>query len=273
MEKGTLIGLVLAVVFVSTTIMMAVHFDILVAFGSFIDPPSAILVIGGTFASAMIAVKFETFKTSMRAGRIVFRPPVLDPASAINQIVGLANTARKEGVLALEDSAAAMEDEFLKKGIMLIVDGTDPDLVKGIMETELSYLEERHGGVAATYDSMAGFAPAWGMCGTLIALIVMLNDLDGDTLGPNMAMALITTFYGMLVANVWATPFSNKLKQVSKEEVLLKTVLIEGMLSIQAGENPRIIEEKLKSFLAPATRGNVGPDGAPIGGGAGEDGE
>ena len=263
MEKGTLIGLILAVVFVLFTMISATDFNILVAIGSFVNAPSFVLVVGGAFASTMIAVKFDTFRTSMRAGRIVFRPPSLDPAKAIGQIVGLANTARKEGVLALEDSATSMDDEFLKKGIMLIVDGTDPELVKGIMETELAYIEERHGTIAGTYDSMAGFAPAWGMCGTLIALIVMLNDLDGDTLGPNMALALITTLYGMMVAQIWATPFANKLKQVSKEEMLLKTVLIEGMLSIQAGENPRIIEEKLKSFLSPATRGNLNEDQGP----------
>ena len=258
MDLGTLLGLIAAAFLVVLALMIAANWDVGVALTVF-DAASVLIVVGGTFASTFIAVSIKRFLTSMKASAVVFKPPTLDPAGAINQIVGLANTARKEGVLALEDSAANMEDEFLKKGIMLIVDGTDPELVKGIMETELAYIEERHGDAAATYELMNGLFPAWGMVGTVIGLIMMLADLgDADSLAANMAIALITTLYGVLCANIWALPFSNKMKQISKEEVLLKTVLIEGMLSIQAGENPRIIEEKLKSFLAPVMRDNVG---------------
>ena len=257
MDRGTIIGVVLVVILLLLTILLQVNFVVTDAFFIF-DFASIVLVLGGTMCSALISVPFERFVLSLKATRVVFSPPKLDPAEAINQIVGLANTARKEGVLALEDSVAAMDDEFLKKGIMLIVDGTDPELVKGIMETELSYIEERHTDIAGTYDLMGAFAPAWGMTGTLIGLIMMLLDLDIDTIGPNMGLALITTLYGTIIANAWAMPFASKLKQVNKEEMLLKTVLIEGMLSIQAGENPRIIEEKLKSFLAPTMRGDVG---------------
>ena len=258
MDIGTIIGLIAAVFLVILALLLAANWDVGVALTVF-DAASVVIVVGGTFASTLIAVNLRRFATSMKANSIVFKPPVFDPAGAINQIVGLANTARKEGVLALEDSAANMDDEFLKKGIMLIVDGTDPELVKGIMETELAYIEERHGDSAATLELMNGLFPAWGMVGTVIGLIMMLADLgDADSLAANMSIALITTLYGVLCANVWALPFSNKMKQISKEEVLLKTVLIEGMLSIQAGENPRIIEEKLKSFLAPVLRDNVG---------------
>lgn len=261
MERGTIIGLILAIFALVITALLQVNFNVVDAL-FLLNLPSIILVLGGAIASTLIGVPFSSFVRAMKAGRIVFRPPVLDPAEAINKIVGLANTARKEGVLALEDSAAAMDDAFLKKGIMLIVDGTDPELVKGIMETELAYIDERHGDVASTYETIGLFAPSWGMKGTLIALILMLLDLeDIAAVGPNMALALITTLYGAIVASIWANPFASKLRQVSKEETLLKTVLIEGMLSIQAGENPRIIEEKLKSFLAPALRGDVGRDG------------
>jgi chemotaxis protein MotA len=254
LEKGTILGLIFAIFALVITVLLQVSFD----FGQalfILDLASIILVLGGAMASTIISAPFSQFIRAMKAMKIVFSPPQLDPAEAINQIVGLANTARKEGVLALEDSVASMDDEFLKKGIMLIVDGTDPELVKNIMETELAYIDERHADVVSVYEAIGTFAPSWGMKGTLIALILMLRDLDDlGAVGPNMAMAMITTLYGAIVANVWALPFAAKLRQISKEEMLLKTVLIEGMLSIQAGENPRIIEEKLKSFLSPMLR-------------------
>jgi len=225
----------------------------------FADLASLLVVVGGSLASALISVKIKNFVTALRAYGIAFKPPILDPAGAIDTVVQLANTARKEGVLALEESAANMGDQFLKKGIMLIVDGTDPELVKGIMETELSYIDERHSGNATFYEQFATYAPAWGMVGTMIGLILMLGQLDDpDALGPSMAIALITTFYGVIVANFLCNPIASKLRNISQEEILFKTVLVEGMLSIQAGENPRIIEEKLKSYLAPALRGDVG---------------
>jgi chemotaxis protein MotA len=204
-------------------------------------------------------MKLKNVLAAVKAAGIIFRPPVLDPAGAIDTIVQLANTARKEGVLALEESATNMGDQFLKKGIMLIVDGTDPELVKGIMETELSYTDERHSGISSFYENMASYGPSWGMIGTMIGLIIMLGALDDvDTLGPSMSIALITTFYGCILANFMFNPIASKLKDISKEEILFRTVMVEGMLSIQAGENPRIIEEKLKSFLAPALRSGVG---------------
>jgi chemotaxis protein MotA len=261
LEIGSLVGLLLAFTFMILSILITASFDVL-AIGAFLDAPSAMIVIGGTLASGMIGVKLRNFITSFKAVGVIFKPPVLDPAAAIDTVVQLANTARKEGVLALEESATNMNDQFLKKGIMLIVDGTDPELVKGIMETELGYTEERHNGVAAFFENLATYAPSWGMLGTMIGLILMLGDLnDPDTLGPMMSIALITTFYGCIVANALCNPIASKLKDISKEEILFRTVMVEGMLSIQAGENPRIIEEKLKSFLAPALRSGVGVSG------------
>ena len=138
---------------------------------------------------------------------------------------------------------------------MLIVDGTDPELVRNILETELVFLEERHAEGRGLYETLAAFGPAFGMIGTLIGLINMLGDLDDpSTLGPSMAVALITTLYGSLLANAFATPMASKLKYKSAEEILVKEVVVEGLLSIQAGENPRIIEEKLKTFLPPELR-------------------
>jgi chemotaxis protein MotA len=229
---------------------------------AFVNWSGVMITVGGAVAATMISVKINVFIAAMKAIKIAFKPPTLNPTEGIEKIVALANTARKEGVLALEESAETMDDKFLKKGIMLIVDGTDPELVKSIMETELLYIEERHADISMTYSVIGDYSPAWGMAGTLVGLILMLLTLDDpSTIGPKMSIAVVTTFYGTLMANLWAIPTGTKLKQISKDEVLLKTVLIEGMLSIQAGENPRIIEEKLKSFLSPSIRENVGTGG------------
>jgi chemotaxis protein MotA len=270
LELGTIIGFVAAFALIIAA-MIILGDNPGESIMAFVDPASIAIVIGGTLASGFIAVKLKNFITGMKAVGVTFKPPVLDPASAIETIVSLANTARKEGVLALEESAANMEDQFLKKGIMLIVDGTDPELVQDIMSTELSATEDRHNGVAGFHEALATYAPSWGMLGTMVGLVLMLGGLDDPgTLGPMMAVALITTFYGCILANVIFNPVANKLRDISKEEILFKTVMVEGMLSIQAGENPRIIEEKLKSFLAPALRSSVGEGGGSVGGGGDE---
>ena len=157
--------------------------------------------------------------------------------------------------MALEDAAGELDDDFMKKGILLIVDGTEPDLVRAILETELTCIEERHKKVITFWEIMSAMGPAWGMIGTLIGLINMLKHMDDvSSVGPNMSVALVTTMYGSMLANWIALPVANKLKVNNSEEITTKEVIIEGLLSIQAGENPRVIEEKLKSFLAPDER-------------------
>ncbi|MFZ1779342.1 MAG: MotA/TolQ/ExbB proton channel family protein, partial [Agathobacter rectalis] len=148
------------------------------------------------------------------------------------------------------------------KGIMLVVDGTDAELVRGILETDMLSMEERHKKTISFWEFWGEQGPAWGMIGTLIGLINMLKNLeDSSTIGPNMAVALVTTFYGSLIANWLCAPFANKLKANNELELTLKTLIIEGLLSIQAGENPRVIEEKLKSFLSPDKREALSPEG------------
>ena len=166
-------------------------------------------------------------------------------------IIGIANVARREGLLALEDTMNDVDNVFLKKGIMLIVDGTDTELIKNILETEVYFIQSRHSEGQAMISTMAGYAPAYGMIGTLIGLIVMLKNLgDADALGPGMATALITTFYGVVLANLVFTPIAKKLKAQGDLEALQKELYIEGLLSIQEGENPRIIRDKLTAFIA-----------------------
>ena len=241
---------------------------------TYIDYPSIIITIGGSLATVMTSNKMPDFINALKVGlqKALKEPENGDPKAIITRILDMANLARKEGLLALESQAADIDDEFLKKGVMLVVDGTDADLVRAILENDMASMSDRHNKVSAFFDTWGTQGPAWGMIGTLIGLINMLNDLsDPSAIGPNMAVALITTFYGSVLANWLCVPVVNKLKINNDTEILVKTLTVEGLLSIQAGENPRIIEEKLKTFLAPAERDSVGIDAMK--GNAGEGGE
>ena len=268
MELGSIVGIVLGLLALLTGMLLGAEWDVGLMLYAFGDAPSFLIVIGGTLGGTFIAYPLDTVITGLRAGGKIFKKMDMNPQGAITEIIDLANLARREGILALEDRAANMEDPFLKKGIGLIVDGTDPELVRSILETEMSYIEERHQNSSGVWGFIGSAAPAWGMLGTFIGLVLMLLSLDDpDTLGPAMAVALITTLYGALFANFLALPVEAKLKYFNSEEIVLKEILVEGMLSIQAGENPRIIEEKLKSFLSPAMRDLSGAKEAAAAGG------
>ena len=233
------------------------------AIQNFWDMPSFLIVIVGCLMCMMtMSDSIGGFVNSLKSFLLTTKVAESNEAETIHKIIDLANVARKEGLLQLEEAAGDIDDDFLKKGIMLIVDGTDQELVSSILETELDCIEQRHNKVIGFWDSLAGMGPAWGMIGTLIGLILMLKDLsDLAAVGPNMATALITTFYGSVLANWICAPVATKLKGKNDEEMMVKEIEIEGLLSIQAGENPRVIEEKLKSFLAPADRGSSGEEG------------
>lgn len=252
MEKGTVIGLVSGVVFVLLSIIFAAGAKAIIWFW---DPASVMITIGGSMAATLISFPTSQFMNGIKAIKYIFRESNFSPQDVITTIIELANVARKDGLLALEDRANQTDDPFLKKGLLLLVDGTHPDLVRGIVETELVFLEQRHKDVQAVWEQIGSMGPAWGMIGTLLGLVILLKNLDDpSTIGPSMAVALITTFYGSLLANLLAIPTCTKLKSRSAQEILMKEIMIEGLLSILAGENPRIIEEKLKTFLAPALR-------------------
>lgn len=225
------------------------------AVGSYLDLPSALITFGGSLAAVLTSYSLSDFVAGLKSFTLVLKAPEENTAEVIQRIIDLSNVARKEGLLSLEEAAADLDEPFLKKGILLIVDGTDPELVRAIMETELVSLDDRHKTKIGFWDNVASMGPAWGMIGTLVGLVNMLNNMeDANAIGPSMAVALITTLYGSLLANWIATPVSNKLKANNSSEMMIKEIMIEGLLSIQAGENPRVIEEKLKSFLAPADR-------------------
>ena len=253
MDLASIIGLVLA--FALMIYGMANGDYGVTALPWFLDPASIFITFGGAFGSTLAGSTMQGFLTGMKSIALIFKVPNLDSIGTIKQIIDLSNVARKEGLLALEESANALEDPFMKKGILLIVDGTDPELVRGILETELMNTDSRHQKNIELWKQLGTMGPAWGMIGTLIGLILMLKNLsDPDSIGPSMATALITTYYGSVLANWLSAPIVSKLTIFNEEEIQLKEIMIEGLLSIQAGENPRVIEEKLKSFLAPGVR-------------------
>lgn len=253
MDLATLIGLVVGVIMILFGIISGAGVS---ALGHFFDLPSVIITIGGSLTSLITGFTVSEFIAGFKGARIAFKDPKIDNGAVIKQIIDLSNVARKEGLLALEEVAGNLEDEFMKKGILLIVDGTEPELVRGILETELVNMDDRHRAMAGFFETWASFGPAWGMIGTLIGLVNMLQNLsDFNAIGPSMAVALLTTLYGSVIANWFCTPIASKMKNINSKEYQMREIVIEGLLSIQAGENPRVIEEKLKSFLSPAARG------------------
>lgn len=226
---------------------------------NFLDFKSALITIGGAMCSVMAQYQMSDFIEGLKSISLIFKAPAIDSAVIIKKIIELSNVARKEGLLSLEEAASDLDDAFLKKGILLIVDGTDPELVRAILETEMISIEQRHKDKIGMWEAIASMGPAWGMIGTLVGLVNMLQQMDDpSSIGPSMAVALITTLYGSMMANWICTPTANKLKANNAGEMSVKEIMIEGLLSIQAGENPRVIEEKLKSFLAPKDRDALG---------------
>lgn len=249
MDISTFVGIILGIAFLMLGIMIEG------SLGSYYDRASIMITLGGTIAATLISFPMPKLLDTLRSTKHIFFGKDLNADEAIDRIIELANVARREGLLALEEAIMELNDDFLKKGILLIVDGTDPELVRNILETELYFIEERHSTGQSLFETLGALSPAFGMIGTLIGLINMLKTLeDPSSVGPNMAVALVTTFYGAILAYLFFLPMARKLKVRSGEEILLKEILIEGMLSIQAGENPRIIEEKLVAFLSPKLR-------------------
>lgn len=225
---------------------------------SFINIPSVLITVGGSFGAILAS---NTMAKTMGLMKILMNAIKIKPLEAgriISMIVTFSEKARREGLLALEDDLDELEDDFLRKGIQLVVDGTDPEIIRNIMETELNSMQIRHQEGIKIFEDWALLAPAFGMIGTLIGLILMLANIeDKSAIGPGMSTALITTLYGAILANLVFTPIANKLAYNSSQEVLIREIMIEGTLSIQSGDNPRIVKEKLISFLPPEIRAQV----------------
>jgi chemotaxis protein MotA len=264
LDFASLIGLILCGVIVIVGILSGQSGpDVLF---NFYDLSSIMITFGGSFCCVLImSPSLKGFLDNLKSFTLVFKVIPSNEEQTIRDIIELSNIARKSGILALEEISNSLEDDFMKKGVLLIVDGSDPELVRDIMETELNSIEARHANTIGFWESLASMGPAWGMIGTLIGLINMLKQMsDVSTIGPNMAVALVTTFYGSMLANWICIPIVTKLKANNAKEIMVKEVMIEGLLSILAGENPRVIEEKLKSFLAPSRRNTIREEGGDI---------
>ncbi len=249
MDLASIIGLVLGTGFILFGIFSGG------SLGLFINIPSMMIVVGGTIGATFINYPLAEMIGVAKVVKKAFLHSDDSPIGIIDILVSFAETARREGILSLEQKAASIDDEFLKKGINLAVDGTEPEYIKEIMETETNYIAERHKIGAGIFDAMGAYAPAFGMIGTLIGLINMLASMDDpSTIGPSMAVALITTLYGSVIANLVCLPIAGKLKTRSTNEILIKELCIEGIMAIQSGDNPRIVEGKLKAFLSPSMR-------------------
>jgi len=223
--------------------------------GIFINVPSGLIVGGGTIGVAMVHYPLSDIMGAITVAKKTILNKDESPHELIVQLMEFANKARKEGILALQGAMETVEDEFLKKALQMAVDGQEPETLRSMLNTEIEYIQQRHGKGADMFVSLAGYAPAMGMVGTLIGLVQMLMNMsDPDSIGPAMAVALLTTFYGAVLANVFFSPMAGKLKNRSASETLIKSLVIEGMQSILSGENPRIMEQKLHAFIAPKLR-------------------
>ncbi len=222
---------------------------------AFINIPSLFVVVGGTIAAVLVQYPLNDVLGVIGVMRKTLLTKTAEPTRLIETIVQFAEEARREGLLALEKHIREIDDDFIKDGLQLAIDGTEPELLREILDTEMGNLEDRHGKGHGILQAFGTFAPAFGMIGTLIGLVIMLQNMkDPSTIGPAMAVALITTFYGAVLANLIFLPLAGKLKERTKEEVKVREMIMEGILAIQSGDNPRLVEQKLKTFLPPKLR-------------------
>lgn len=246
MDKATAGGLVSGVALILLAIAIAPGSS----FAAFIDIPSAAVVVGGAAAATFIAFPTAAMFLFPKVLKKVFVPNQPDLGPVISQIVEFAEIARKDGILALEAKTEEIQDPFILLGVQMAVDGTDVELMEQILRTEMEAVANRHKNGKSLMDTVGRYAPAFGMIGTLMGLIIMLGNMDDpEAIGPGMAVALITTLYGAVVSNLFFLPFADKLAFYSKQEFQIREVIIKGLIAIQEGDNPRVIEQKLNTFL------------------------
>ena len=251
MDLGTIVGIVLGCALIGWAVLSGGSAS------AYIDPGSVVIVIGGSIAAVLISNPMTKVKGIVGVIKKAMLHTSASPQKLIDDLVSYAEVARRDGILSLESQCKEIDDPFIVRGIQMAVDGSDPELIEQIMTTELENLIERHETGKGIFDALGKYAPAFGMIGTLIGLVAMLANMsDPSSIGGGMAIALLTTLYGALFANLIALPLADKLAKRSAEEVLLKTIIIKGVMSIQSGDNPRVVEQKLKTFLPPSLRGS-----------------
>lgn len=250
MDLATVIGNVLGWILLLVAILMGGA-----GLVAYVDAPSLMIVVGGTMAAMLIAYPISVLKTFPNVVMKTVFSPELDPAGAIKTFVEFAEVARRDGILSLESMTAEIDDEFIVRGIQMAVDGTDPELIETILDADLANQIGRHQSGKALLDTCGRYAPAFGMIGTLVGLVAMLANMeDPSAIGAGMAAALLTTMYGAVLANLMFLPMADKLAQRAGIEVLHKTIIIQGIMSIQAGDNPRVVEQKLLTYIPPGQR-------------------
>ena len=249
MDLGTVIGIVLILGLFMAAMVMGV------GVGAYVDIPSVMIVVGGSIGALMVSFKPSQMKAFTKIFMKAVKPGEEDIGELIKKLVEFATKARKDGILALEGDINNEENEFLKTGLSMAIDGNDPDMIRELLEIEMEQTSTRHKVNGSIFNQWAGLAGAMGMVGTLIGLVAMLlNMADPSAIGPSMAVALLTTMYGAIIGNVFGTPIYNILSIRNDEETLVREMIIAGIMSIQSGDAPRILEAKLLSYLAPADR-------------------
>ncbi|MCL6600191.1 MAG: flagellar motor protein [Alicyclobacillus macrosporangiidus] len=260
MDFATVAGVLLAVV----SLVMGFTLDG-GNLNALVQPTAFLIVVGGTLGATLTSVSLKEFIGLLKYIRVSLISKQRSPLNVIDDIVRLATIARREGLLALEGHIANLEDEFTRKGIQFVVDGVDQELIKTMLETELAYIDKRHDAAAHIFEMAGGFAPTMGIIGTVMGLVHVLSDLSNvDTLGQKIATAFTATLYGVASANVFWLPLANKLRRRHMAERLTYEIVMEGVLSIAAGQNPKILDQKLRAFLASSVRQRIdeksGPD-------------
>jgi chemotaxis protein MotA len=265
-KANTVIGIVGAIVCLLLAVIMEGGNP-----AALLNIPAFIIVVGGTAMAVFSSTTMEQFMRIPALYKRVIAGSLLEPRKAIAEMVGLAEKARRDGLLALEDDLEQVEDAYTKKGIQLVVDGTDSDLVRAILQSEVDGMTTRHRKNAQLFVAAGGFGPTLGILGTVLSLVHVLENLSNPgALGHSIAGAFLATLYGVGSANLIFLPVGNKLKELSAEEVLYREMLMEAILSIQAGDNPRMLAEKLETYLPPDLRGEDADDAKAAGGGAAE---
>ncbi len=256
MDISTIVGILMGFALIVFGIASGKGFSQL---KNFWDLPSFLIVVLGTVAVLIASYPFKVLKNIPQHLKISTQGNRFDPMKYIDELVELAQIARKNGLLALEAKANEQPDPFFKQSLMLIVDGTDGEKIKEMLTNDLDYLSERHADIIGLYEKGSAVAPAFGMIGTLVGLVNMLKNMDpsaggASTLGVDMSVALVTTFYGCILAHLIFGPIANKLSIRNNEEYVCKQIIIEGVLAIQSGQNPKFLKEKLISFLSQRQR-------------------
>jgi chemotaxis protein MotA len=231
-----------------------------------LNPSAMLIVLGGTLGATMAGTSFASFKGIPKLYKKAFMSEPPDLVGRLDELVGYAEKARRDGLLALDEQLATVEDPFTRKGLQLVVDGTDPDLVADVLDAENEAMRKRHAAAVQPFDKAGGYAPTMGIIGTVFGLVHVLGNLaKPETLGPSISAAFIATLLGVASANVVYLPVGARLKQLSAEELHFRAMTLEGILAIQAGDNPRVVSEKLMAYVPPAER-PVETDAASSGG-------